>query len=86
MRGPKKRNQTADIAYLAGEVHALVTFAQALSCALTVGQGVRTHFQVAEQVGLGNIEGLPVSERAIEGYQFAVKQILHALANPVRIE
>jgi hypothetical protein len=82
---PKKRSQTAELSYLAGEVHALITFAQAAACALTVGQSLRLHFQVAKEAGLGNIAGLPVDDEVIDGYEFAADQISAALANPVKI-
>ncbi len=80
-----KRDTDGDVARLAGEVHALVTFAQSLACAVTVNQSVEAHFRVAEQVGLAKIEGLPITDRTIEGYQSVVKAILGAFAKPVKL-
>lgn len=71
--------RTADALYLAGEVHALLTFAQVLATIHPDRDRLRAEFQVAEQVGLARVETQLVGEKLVQGYQFAVAQIQRAL-------
>lgn len=62
---------THAISFLTGEVHALFVFSQALVFAHPDPRALLSPLNEAEQLGLANIEPLPVSDAVVEGYQFA---------------
>jgi len=64
---------------LSGEIHALLTFAQVLALTHPDPHRVLADFQVAEQVGLANVENQLAGDKLVIGYQFAAEQIRKAL-------
>ena len=70
----------ANSVFLAGQIHALLTFAQVLAMNHPNPRQLLSEFEAAEQVGLANTENQLANERLVEGYQFAVGQIRKALA------
>jgi hypothetical protein len=65
--------------FLAGEVHALLTFAQVLAATHHDRVRLSARFQSAEQAGLARVEGLLADDSLVSGYQFVVGQIRKAL-------
>jgi len=74
-----ERADAFDSMFLAGEVHALITFAQVLALTSQHAAGILSHFEGAEQVALATIEMQPTNDKLVEGFQFAAGQIRKAL-------
>lgn len=68
--------------FLAGEVHALLTFAQVLAETHPQRESLRSEFQAASQAGLAKVENQPAADALVLGYQFAIAQIAQALGIP----
>ena len=71
--------ESANSLYLAGEVHALVTFAQVLAMTHPDPRRLARHFQGAEQAGLASAETMLAGDALVNGYQFAADQIRRAI-------
>lgn len=61
--------------FLAGEIHALLTFALAAANAHPDRDLLASHFHRASQTGLAKTEALPVSDDVIAGFQFVATRI-----------
>ena len=70
---------TEQVAFLKGEVHALLLFAQTLAIAHPERTLLLAGLATAEQKGLAQIEGELVSDATIEGFRYAVDRIRNAL-------
>jgi hypothetical protein len=71
-----------DPLFLAGQVHALVTFAQVLATIYPDRDRLLVDFQAAEQVGLANMETRLAGENLVRGYQHAIGMIRRAIEAP----
>lgn len=66
--------------FLTGEIHALFMFSQALAKSHPDPERLRAELEIAAQHGLAKIEPLPVSDAAIEGYQYIMAGLQKAVA------
>ena len=74
-----KPRKTADTLFLAGEVHALITFAQVLAKMHPQPHRLLAEFQAAEQVGRANVDNHFAGEKLALGYWAAIERIRRAL-------
>jgi hypothetical protein len=72
----------ADPLFIAGEVHALVTFVQVLATIYPDRPRLLSDFQAAEQAGLANLETKLAGENLVLGYQQAIGMIRRAIDTP----
>lgn len=70
-------------AFLAGEIHALVTFSQVMASMFRTNERFRVEFEAAEQVGLANVEKMRVPDSTVEGYQFVMARLRGILDRPL---
>jgi hypothetical protein len=70
---------THAISYVSGEVHALYLFSQMLARLHPERMRVLTGLDEIEQSGLANIEGLPVMDAVIDGFQYVIDGIRKTL-------
>ncbi len=68
-----------DPLFIAGEVHALITFAQVLAMICPDQERLLSDFQAAEQASLANLETKLAGENLVRGYQHAMEMIRRAL-------
>ena len=66
------------ISFLVGEVHALVTFSQALALSHPDPGALLACLSILEQAGLANLESQPVPDASVEGYRFVIAGIRKA--------
>ncbi len=69
---------THAIQFLTGEVHGLFMFAQVLAKSHPDPQRLLSEVTEIEQLGLGSIESLPISDAVIEGFRYAVDGVRKA--------
>jgi len=72
----------ADPVFIAGEVHALITFAQVLATIYPDRERLVSDFQAAAQVGLAKTENQLAGENLVLGYQHVIESIRRALETP----
>ena len=72
----------ADPLFIAGEVHALITFAQVLATIYPDRSRLLFEFQAAAQVGLAKTENLLAGENLVLGYQHIIELIRGVLETP----
>jgi hypothetical protein len=68
--------------FLAGQIHALVTFSQALATTHHNPKQLLLDFEDAEQVGLAKIESTLVSDSVVRGYQQVMDHLRAAIGHP----
>jgi hypothetical protein len=73
----------ANSLFLAGEIHALFAFAQALARTSPNPSLLLAHFRGAEQAGLAAVETQPVPDDLVEGYQFVTERLRASLESVV---
>jgi hypothetical protein len=71
-----------DPVFIAGQVHALVTFAQVLASLHPDRDALLVHFSAAEQIGLAKVENQLASPFLVKGYQDAIDHIRRAIERP----
>jgi hypothetical protein len=71
--------------FLAGEVHALIVFAQVLVSIPALRDGLREQFDSAEQIGLDKLKEGADNESLESGFLFAVHQIRRSLETSVKV-
>lgn len=72
-------DESERLAFVIGEVHALLLFAQSLAIAASDKPLLLAGLETGSQKGLAQIEGEPVSDATIEGFQYAVEKLQNAL-------
>lgn len=70
---------THAIQFLTGEVHALFIFFQALAKTHADPQRLLSEINAIEQLGLANIEQLPVADAVLEGFRFTIDGLRKAV-------
>lgn len=69
------RSDAIDPFFLAGEVHALVAFAQVIAATHPNPRLALEHFLAAEQAALAKIETILADDALVAGFQFAMQKI-----------
>jgi hypothetical protein len=70
---------TEQVAFLKGEVHALLLFSQLLASTHPDPRRILPRLVTAEQKGLAQLEGSTLPDAAVEGFRFVIdglKQVL----------
>jgi hypothetical protein len=67
------------IPYLAGEVHALLLFGEAIVHVFPKRGELGRELETAEQVGLARLEVTALNDAFLEGFQFAMKRLRETL-------
>lgn len=75
-----KRTPEVDrVDFLAGQVHALVSFALAAATTHREPLLLRAEYEKSSQTGLAKMEMSPASDRAVAGFQDVTRRILSIL-------
>ena len=72
---PRRPAEADRVDFLAGEVHALLCFALAMSEAFPDQNLLRELFEKASQTGLANLETTLVGDKTIAGFQYICERI-----------
>jgi hypothetical protein len=72
------------VAFLSGQVHALVSFGMAVAQSLPDQAPLRQEFESASQGALAKLENSLTSDQSISGFQDAAGKLLTALSGKFR--